>query len=135
MKPLYTQTVTSTGAGRDGRVKGDGGIDFQVAGPKVEGAVNPESLLAAAWAACFNGALQLIMKKEGVDVAAHQPSVAASVTINELEVGFRLSGEIVATIENKEDLPNAEELVAKAHAFCPFSKALQGDIDIAARLA
>lgn len=37
---LYSQTVTSTGAGRDGHVKGDGGIDFDVTAPKGDG-VNP----------------------------------------------------------------------------------------------
>lgn len=135
MKPVYTQTVTSTGGGRDGHVKGEGGIDFKVAGPKVDGAVNPESLLAAAWAACFNGALQKTMKEAGVDVEAHQPSVDASVTLNEVESGFRLSGEIVVTFTDKDSLENSDQLVADAHAFCPFSKALSGDMEIAARAA
>ena len=35
------------------------------------GAANPELLFAAAWAACFNGALQLIMK--AIEKAGYRP--------------------------------------------------------------
>lgn len=128
---VYSQTVTSTGAGRDGHVKGDGGIDFDVTAPKGDG-VNPESLLAAAWAACFNGALQKTMGEAGVDVEKHTPTVDAEVTLNTVESSFRLSGKITARFANAGELDNAQELVDKADAFCPFSKALRGDIDIEA---
>lgn len=128
MEKQYSQTVTSTGAGRDGHVKGEGGIDFAVTAPGGDG-VNPESLLAAAWSACFNGALQKTMKEAGVDVSRHAPQVDAEVTLNTVESGFRLSGTITARFAHAEELDNAQELVDKADAFCPFSKALRGDID------
>ena len=71
---LYTATVTSTGGGRDGRVESKAGdLALDVRPPKelggAGGAANPELLFAATWASCFNGALQLIMKNAGVDVA------------------------------------------------------------------
>lgn len=129
---IYSQKVTSTGGGRDGRIKGDGGIDFAVTAPKGDG-VNPESLLAGAWSACFNGALQKMMGEAGVDVEKHQPEVDADVALNDDgNGGFVLSGTITARFANQGELDNADELVAKAHDFCPFSKALRGDIEIKA---
>lgn len=131
MQKVYSQKVTSTGAGREGHVAGEGGIDFDVTDPKGAG-VNPESLLAAAWAACFNGALQKTMGEAGVDVAAHTPEVAAEVALNTVESGFRLSGKITVRFADGEALDNRQQLVDDADAFCPFSKALRGDVDLEA---
>ncbi|MGD7002177.1 Ohr family peroxiredoxin [Corynebacterium halotolerans] len=137
---LYTASVTSTGGGRDGHVEGDGNIDFDVRPPKEMGGdgagVNPEALIAAAWSACFNGALQLIMKNHDVDVSAHQPEVTADFSINKdpSGEGFRLSGVIKAKFKNQEQIDNAASLVQEAHEFCPVSKALRGEADIEAGL-
>lgn len=133
---LYTATVTSTGGGRDGRVESAAGdLALEVRPPKelggAGGEANPELLFAAAWASCFNGALQLMMKNAGVDVAAFQPTVTAAASLNRdpSDEGFRISGKITVVFENQDDLPNAAELVAKAHEFCPYSKAVRGDFD------
>lgn len=136
---IYSQKVTSTGAGRDGHVKGEGAIDFDVRPPKIGGeskGVNPESLFAAAWAACFNGALQKMMEDAGVDTKKFTPEVDAEVALNNdpSGVGFRLSGVITARFANQDELDNAAELVEKAHAFCPFSKAVRGEFDAEAKL-
>lgn len=138
METLYTATVTSTGGGRDGRVTGDFESDIRppvALGGSGEGA-NPETLFAAAWAACFNGALQKIMKEAGVSVADHAPSVTASVSLNRdpSGVGFRLSGDIRVAFAG-EPLENAAELVAAAHEFCPYSKAVRGEFDATAGVA
>ncbi|APT83860.1 Ohr family peroxiredoxin [Corynebacterium aquilae] len=139
---LYTATVTSTGGGRDGRVESPAGdLALDVRPPAALGgageAANPELLFAAAWASCFNGALQLMMKNAGVDVAKFAPAVTANVTLNkdDSDGGFRLSGEITVAFDNADELDNAAELVAQAHQFCPYSKAVRGDFDAEARLA
>lgn len=138
---LYTATVTSTGGGRDGRVESTtGDLALDVRPPKelggAGGAANPELLFAAAWAACFNGALQLIMKNAGVDVEKHQPTVTADTSLNRdpSGEGFRLSGKITVTFANQAELDNAADLVAAAHAFCPYSKAVRGEFDAEAVL-
>ncbi|MDO5077747.1 Ohr family peroxiredoxin [Corynebacterium sp.] len=138
---LYTATVASTGGGRDGRVESAcGDLALDVRPPKAlggaGGAANPELLFAAAWASCFNGALQLMMKNEGVDVAQHQPTVTAETSLHRdpSDSGFRLSGKITVEFENQEALADAAGLVAKAHAFCPYSKAVAGNFDAEAVL-
>ncbi|QTH60048.1 Ohr family peroxiredoxin [Corynebacterium hindlerae] len=132
---LYTATVTSTGGGRDGRVSGD--FESDIRPPRELGgsgdAPNPETLFAAAWAACFNGALQKIMKDSGVSVSEHEPSVTASVTLNKVSDGFRLSGAIKVSFAGGS-FDGAAELVAKAHEFCPYSRAVRGDFDATAEL-
>ncbi len=64
---LFTSKATAVG-GRDGRVKSDDGIiDLTLVNPspnnKEEG-TNPEQLFAAGYSACFDGALNLIAKKQ-----------------------------------------------------------------------
>ncbi|AKK02143.1 Ohr family peroxiredoxin [Corynebacterium epidermidicanis] len=137
---LYTGSVTSTGGGRDGHVTStDGHIDFDVRPPKELGGsgegVNPETLFAAAWSACFNGALHKIMKDAGVDATKFAPEVTAVVSLNKVETGFGISGEIQVAFANQDELEDAAALVEKAHEFCPYSRALRGDCEISARLA
>ena len=131
---LYTASVTSTGGGRDGRVASPAGdLALDVRPPKDLGgagdAANPELLFAAAWSSCFNGALHLVMKQSGVDIAAHAPAVTAEVDLEKdpADGGYRLSGRIQVTFENADSLDDAAALVAKAHEVCPYSKAVGGN--------
>lgn len=129
---LYTGTATATGGGRDGHVvTSDNRIDLDVRPPQELGGsgegTNPEQLVAAGWAACFNGALQLIMKNAGVAVE-DTPEIEVSCTLNKDGEGFAISGEITATVFGVEQ-EQAEELVAKAHQFCPYSRAFRGNVD------
>lgn len=119
----YTQSVTSTGGGREGRVKGDGGIDMELTGK----GTNPEALLAAAWAGCYNGALQLMMKNRGIDVESHQPEVTANVDFYNVEGGFQLGANIVVKFENKDEIEDVQGLLDETHAFCPVSKLFRGE--------
>ena len=64
---VYSAKALSTGGGRDGHVAtADRQLDLDVRPPKDLGGsgegTNPEQLVAAGWATCFNGALQKIMK-------------------------------------------------------------------------
>lgn len=129
---LYTATATSTGGGRDGHVKGDAHVDFDVRPPKEMGGsgegVNPEALVAAAWSACYNGMLQLVMKNHGIDVAAHQPEVTVEFSLSkESDGSLTPSGVLKVKFENPDGVDNVEALMAEAHANCPMSKALRGE--------
>lgn len=130
---LYTAKALSTGGGRDGHVAtADRQIDLDVRPPKEMGGsgegTNPEQLVSAGWAACFNGALQLIIKKAGHTVEK-TPEVVVETSLNKDGEGFRLSAKISATVFGL-DQQQATELVEKAHAFCPYSKAMKGEIDV-----
>ena len=129
---LYTAKALSTGGGRDGHVATDDRqIDLDVRPPKALGGsgegTNPEQLVSAGWAACFNGALQKTIKEAGVEMT-QSPEVTVE-TLNKVPEGFRLSAKITATVFGV-DQDKADELVADAHAFCPYSKAMRGEIDV-----
>lgn len=133
MSALYSAKALSTGGGRDGHVAtADRTLDLQARPPKELGGsgegVNPEQLVAAGWATCFNGALQLIMKNEGVAIS-QQPEVEVTMTLNKGEEGMYLTAAIRATVFGVSQ-EQATDLVNKAHAFCPYSKAMRNNVPV-----
>lgn len=137
MDVLYTAEATAWG-GREGRVaSSDGNLELQLVIPKELGGpggpgTNPEQLFAAGYAGCFHSALKLVARKAGVDVS--ESAVTARVGIGVTEGGgFGLT---VALTAELPDVPTeqANELLAKAHAVCPYSNATRGNVDVELRL-
>lgn len=133
MKALYTAEATATG-GRNGHVKSSNNVlDIQVRTPKALGGINdeyinPEMLFAAGYAACFDSALNLVIKQEKISTG--ETSVNAKVSIGQLENGgFGLAAELVVNIPKVEQ-EKAQELVEKAHHVCPYSNATCGNIAV-----
>jgi lipoyl-dependent peroxiredoxin len=129
-KIAYTTSAAARG-GRSGRVKSaDGLVDFDLAQPGTtpEPAVNPETLFAAGYAACFQGALANRAKTKGIDTS--DSTVTAHVSFGSSEDGgFGLAVDLEVTIPGVE-APQAYELVELAHQFCPYSKATRDNIDV-----
>ncbi|HET6209619.1 MAG TPA: organic hydroperoxide resistance protein [Jatrophihabitans sp.] len=127
-KVTYTTAATAHG-GRAGHVRSaDGLVDFDLAQPGTtpEPAVNPETLFAAGYAACFQGALENRAKTKGVDTS--QSTVTANVSFGLSEDGgVGLAVELEVTIPGV-DAAQAQELVELAHQFCPYSKATRDNI-------
>ncbi|TYR80684.1 organic hydroperoxide resistance protein [Priestia megaterium] len=131
MSVLFTSKATAVG-GREGRVKSDDGlIDLNLVMPspnnKKEG-TNPEQLFAAGYASCFDGALNLIARKQKHEIDS---SITAEVSLlkDAEDNGFKLAVTLNAHIKgvSQED---AEKLVKAAHEFCPYSKATRGNIAV-----
>jgi Ohr subfamily peroxiredoxin len=133
MKTLYTTKATATG-GRNGQVKSENGIiNLEVRHPKALGGANddfanPEMLFAAGYAACFDSALNLVIKKE--DIQTGITSVTAQVSIGQTETGgFGLEAELHATIPGVT-MEIAQSLIEKAHQVCPYSTATRGNMAV-----
>lgn len=133
MKVLYTAAATATG-GRNGQVKSDNGVlAVEVRMPKALGGsnddyTNPEQLFAGGYAACFDSALNLVIKQGKVETG--ETSVTAQVSIGQMDNGgFGLSVELDINIPNV-DLAQAQELAEKAHEICPYSNATRGNIEV-----
>jgi osmotically inducible protein OsmC len=133
MKVVYTAGATATG-GRNGHVKSDNGVlDVQVRMPKALGGAsddytNPEQLFAAGYAACFDSALNLVVKQEKISTG--ETTVTAKVSIGQNDSGgFGLAVELDVNIP-QIDLDKANELVAKAHQVCPYSNATRGNVEV-----
>ncbi|HMI01954.1 MAG TPA: organic hydroperoxide resistance protein [Pedobacter sp.] len=129
MEKLYTASVTAKG-GRDGHIKSsDGIIEFDLRKPKElggqGGATNPEQLFAAAWGACYLGALAAIAQHDGVDTS--EATVEVHVSFNQDGNSYVLSAELdvhIPGITTEE----AQSIADKAHRVCPYSKATKGNI-------
>ncbi|KIQ35332.1 peroxiredoxin [Variovorax paradoxus] len=143
-EPIYTTTVTVTGgeAGH-GRASGvarsdDGNLDVALRLP-VElggdgGGTNPEQLFAAAYAACFHGALNLLAARSRV--AVHDASVEVSVAFGRDPV----DGLFMLTADVRIHLPDveksvAETLVRNTERFCPYAKMARNGITSIVALA
>lgn len=129
-KVAYTTSATAKG-GRAGHVtSGDGVVDFDLAQPGTssEPKANPETLFAAGYAACFQGALANRAETQGVDTSDSTVTAAVSFGPSE-DGGFGLAVELQVEIPGV-DKAKAQELVELAHAFCPYSKATRDNIDV-----
>lgn len=133
MKTMYTAVATATG-GRNGHVKSDNGVlDLQVRMPKALGGrddenTNPEQLFAAGYAACFDSALNLILKQARIKTG--ETSVTAKVSLGQTENGgFGLAVEMAVNIPHITQ-EEAQDFVEKAHQVCPYSNATRGNIEV-----
>ncbi|WP_407534347.1 organic hydroperoxide resistance protein [Elizabethkingia miricola] len=133
MKTLYTIGATATG-GRNGHVKSDNGVlELEVRYPKGLGGANddyanPEMLFAAGYSACFNSALNLVIKSAKIQTG--ETTVTAKVGIGQIENGgFGLEVELHANIPGVT-IEEAQDLIEKAHQVCPYSNATRGNIEV-----
>ncbi|MGW4993069.1 organic hydroperoxide resistance protein [Streptomyces mirabilis] len=131
---LYTAEATVTG----GRVSGhgrthDGVLDVQLRVPKEMGGdgggTNPEQLFAVGYAACFEGALGVVGRRERVETG--DASIESRVGLLPTEDrGFALAVELHVTLPQISDPEQAAQIVAAAHQVCPYSNATRGNIDV-----
>lgn len=131
METLYTATVSNVG-GREGDVKSlDGILELDLKRP-VEmhgegGAANPEMLFAAAYSACYNNALMSVAERRKTILPTHAVEVAIS--LNKDGNNTSLSGKITVKAPGM-DKEQLQQLAETAHAVCPYSKAVKGNMDM-----
>ncbi|MBX4906073.1 MULTISPECIES: organic hydroperoxide resistance protein [Rhizobium] len=129
-KVIYTGTTNTTG-GRDGASRtSDGRLDVKLSPPGSSApGTNPEQLFAAAWSACFLGAI-------GRAAAERQLRIPADAAVNaEIDLVSNDDGGYVLQARLNAKLPGietdiAKSLVERAHQLCPYSKATRGNIAV-----
>lgn len=123
-KILFTGTTHVKG-GADGYARSTNGI-LDLALPQPHPAA--ENLFAAAWSACFIGALELAASQKKVALPA-SPEADTTIDLLMKDGGFVLRARLDIQVPGiDQDL--ARELVDTAHKICPYSKAVEGNIDI-----
>lgn len=132
MQTLYTGKVHVTG-GRDGAARSeDGRLDIKLSTPGGPGAgTNPEQLLAAGWSACFQGAMAIAAHQQGVILDG--VAIDAEIDLNTDGTGYFLAARLNISVPGVES-EIARGLIEAAHRTCPYSKALEGNIDVAFNL-
>ena len=132
MATLYSTRVTASG-GRHGFIKSEDGIlDLKLALPPQlggKGARN-QSRAALCWrlSACFENALLRVGREANLRFADDDVEVVAEIGLSRNEAGaFVLSAALTVTITGV-DQETAEKLVHGAHAICPYSNAIRGNV-------
>lgn len=129
---VYTAEALSTGGGRDGHVRStDGSIDVDLRVPRelggAGGAANPEILFASGYAGCFHSALLGAARGRKVKIDGSSVGAQVSLVRDGDSIGLAVHLEVVIP-----DVPHdiAHELADLAHANCPYSKAVAGNITV-----
>jgi Ohr subfamily peroxiredoxin len=91
---------------------------------------NPEQLFAEGYAACFENALFHVSPEARRHFADGDIEVVAQIGISRNDAGgFVLSAALAVTIAGV-DQKTAGQPVESAHAICPYSNAIKGNVDV-----
>jgi lipoyl-dependent peroxiredoxin len=133
-KTIYTAEATVTGGRSEGHgATSDGALDVQLRTPAEMdgpgGGTNPEQLFAVGYAACFEGALGVVGRRERAEVGDVSIDSRVSLVTTE-DRGFTIAVELGVTLPQVTDAEQAAKIVAAAHEVCPYSNATRGNIDV-----
>lgn len=135
---LYVASVcVSGGPAGHGRLSGqvrsdDGALELALRMPPAlggpGGGANPEQLFAAAYGACFHGALVLLARQRGIDAGAAEVAVTVSFGRDPADGLFMLASTVRVRLPG---VPRslAAELVRNAERVCPYTKMARQGID------
>lgn len=132
--PLYTAYATVKGGRSEGHGQTtDGNLDVQLRLPSEMGGAgdgtNPEELFAVGYAACFEGALGAVARRQRAELG--DVSIDSKVSLYPTEErGFKLGVALDVTLPDIADAEQAKEIVAAAHHVCPYSNATRGNIEV-----
>ena len=116
---------THSKAGKDGYAKSaDGFVDLQMPQPHPAA----ENLFAAAWSACYMGAIELAAAQRKIKLAG-SPEVDAEIDLNLAGGSYFLRARLNVSVPGV-DRAVAAELAEAAHGICPYSKAVHGNIEV-----
>jgi osmotically inducible protein OsmC len=133
-KTVYTAAATVTGGRAEGHgLTTDGALDVQLRTPPEMGGsgggTNPEQLFAVGYAACFEGALGVVGRRERAELGDVSIDSRVSLITTE-DHGFTVSVELHVALPEVSDPEQAVRIVAAAHEVCPYSNATRGNIDV-----
>jgi Ohr subfamily peroxiredoxin len=132
--PIYkTSVVVTGGEAQHGRASGiarsdDGALRLNLRLPRelggAGGGTNPEQLLAAGFAACFHGALNLIAAKRKIAVAESEVSVNVTFGRDPADGLYSLIADVEVRLPGLPE-PIAKELIQETEKICPYAKMMR----------
>ena len=132
-KPIYTAEAHVTGGRADGHGKtSDGALEVDLRLPAEMGGdgggTNPEQLFAVGYAACFEGAIGAVSRRQKTETDDVEIDSKVSLLAGE-DRTFNVAVELAVRLPQLSD-EDAVELVREAHKVCPYSNATRGNIDV-----
>jgi Ohr subfamily peroxiredoxin len=132
-KDLYTAEAQVTGGRTVGHGRtSDGALEVDLRTPTEMGGegggTNPEQLFAVGYAACFEGALGAVARRQKLEAGDVEIDSKVKLRTGE-DRSFTIAAELHVTLPSVEDA-DAVELVRAAHQVCPYSNATRGNIEV-----
>lgn len=132
-KVLHTSRATAKG-GRNGHTQSEDGlvgVDLSVpkgmGGPGKPNTTTPEDLFAAGYAACLGGAIDYMATQMKIKPTSVEVHTAVGIGQDPTGFGLKVDHDVRVAGLSKED---AEKIVEAGHKFCPYSKAVKGNVDV-----
>lgn len=131
MKKFLERTATTYG-GRDGEIKDtQSGYSIKLAKPVEMGGknpkgTNPEELFSIGYSACFSSSIEYLLQSDRIKYESISVQVVTALMMDE-KTGFQfeltVTAKILGVTKDKE-----KEYIKKAYDFCPYSKAIRGNV-------
>jgi len=132
MKILERQATTI--GGRDGIIKDtQSTIELKLAKPQEMGGklakgTNPEELFAMGYSSCFESSIEFLLQSSKQAYEDIEVTVTASL-VKDGDSGFKFEALVNAKIMGvTKDIE--KKYIEMAYQFCPYSKAIKGNVDI-----
>jgi len=142
-EPLYATTVRVTGGEAEhGRASGiatsdDGSLEMELRLPVTlggpGGGTNPEQLFAAAYGACFHGAVNLLARRHGIEINGSSVEVSVAFGRDPVDGRHSLTAHALVRLPGLER-SLAEKLVRETERICPYTKMVRSSIDSSVRV-
>ena len=132
-KPIYTAEAHVVGGRAEGHGKtSDGALEVDLRLPAEMGGegggTNPEQLFAVGYAACFEGAIGSVSRRQKTETEDVEIDSKVTLLAGE-DRSFNIGVELHVNFPSLDD-EAAAELVREAHKVCPYSNATRGNIDV-----
>jgi Ohr subfamily peroxiredoxin len=134
-KVVYTAKAHVTGGRQHGHGRTDDGVlevDLRPPGSGERG-TNPEQLFAVGYAACFEGAIMVVARRQRVEAGDVEIDSEVDLVTTE-DRAFTVAVRMDVKLPSIDDIEEAAELVRNAHQVCPYSNATRGNIDVTFRV-
>ena len=128
-KILFTGGAHVVGGSNGSARSSDGSLDLPLPAPHPAA----EHLFAAAWSACFLGALGVAAGQRKIRLT-ETPEVDAELDLLQGANGFFLRARLDVSVPGL-DRETAQALIEAADLICPYSKAVRGNIEVELTLA
>lgn len=127
---LYTAKTHTTGGRENGLSRSsDGYLDVNLSSPGTGGnGTNPEQLLAAGWSACFEAAMVIVAGKKNITLP-YDIAIDAEIDLSIDKGEYSLQARLDVCIPGLEK-ELAQEVINAARQVCPYTKALEGNINV-----
>src|SRR3982751_5511493 len=134
-KVVYTAEAHVTGGRQHGHGRTSDGVlevDLRPPGGDETG-TNPEQLFAVGYAACFEGAIGVVARRQRVEAGNVEIASEVALVAGD-DRNFTVAVRMDVKLPSIDDIEEAAEVVRNAHQVCPYSNATRGNIDVKFRV-